>query len=288
MSGLQVGRLEVRHPEILTPTPRSLSDKRHPIIAQYTDWTSVDRYCPHAKYSGIMTDGYFSEYAISDARLCAKIPDNMTFEQAAPMTCAGVTIYGAIKRASLKPGQILGMSGLGALGHLGVQMAKAMGLKVVGIDARPEPVELAEKLKLSPDLTIDASKTSVQDALREIKKLRPDDYFGWDGVDAMILTADPVASHRYGLDLTRRHGLVVVVCQPPKFEFTFNDFIFRDLTIVGHLHGNEDDLQETVDLVSEHGIVVEVNRFGLEEHEKMVDSLGDEKRKGKSVLVFDE
>lgn len=102
----------------------------------------------------------------------------------------------------------------------------------------------------------------------------------------MILTADPVSSHRYGLDLTRKHGLVVIVAQPSKFEFTFNDFIFRNLTLVGHMHGNEKDLQAVVDLVADKGVSVDVNQFKLEEHEAMVDSLGDETRKGKSVLVF--
>jgi D-arabinose 1-dehydrogenase-like Zn-dependent alcohol dehydrogenase len=102
----------------------------------------------------------------------------------------------------------------------------------------------------------------------------------------MILTADPVQSHRYGIDLVRRHGKVVIVAQPPKFDFNWNDFIFRDLTFIGHLHGNGDDLQEVVDLVAEKGVSVSVTEFGIEDHEKMVDSLGDESRKGKSVLVF--
>jgi D-arabinose 1-dehydrogenase-like Zn-dependent alcohol dehydrogenase len=103
---------------------------------------------------------------------------------------------------------------------------------------------------------------------------------------AMILTADPVQSHRYGVDLVRRHGKVVIVAQPPKFDFNWNDFIFRDLTFIGHLHGNGSDLQEVVDIVADKGISVSVTEFGIEDHEKMVDSLGDESRKGKSVLVF--
>lgn len=102
----------------------------------------------------------------------------------------------------------------------------------------------------------------------------------------MILTADPVSSHRYGLDLTRRHGLVVIVAQPEKFEFNFNDFIFRDLTIVGYLHGNEQDLQEVVDLVGSKGVSVDINEYQIKDHEKMVDSLSDSTRKGKSVLVL--
>jgi D-arabinose 1-dehydrogenase-like Zn-dependent alcohol dehydrogenase len=95
---------------------------------------------------------------------------------------------------------------------------------------------------------------------------------------AMILTADPVQSHRYGVDLVRRHGKVVIVAQPPKFDFNWNDFIFRDLTFIGHLHGNGSDLQEVVDIVADKGISVSVTEFGIEDHEKMVDSLGDESR----------
>jgi propanol-preferring alcohol dehydrogenase len=102
----------------------------------------------------------------------------------------------------------------------------------------------------------------------------------------MILTADPVASHRFGVDLTRRHGTVVIVAQPPKFDFNWNDFIFRDLTMIGHLHGNSDDLQEVVDLVADKGISVGTTEFKIEDHEKMVDSLNDQSRKGKSVLVI--
>ena len=100
------------------------------------------RFCPNSNYGGIMSDGFFAEYAIVDARLCAILPDSLTFQQvnintcvptlfradleAAPLTCAGTTIYGSIKTANLKAGEIIGISGLGALGHLGVQIAKAM------------------------------------------------------------------------------------------------------------------------------------------------------------------
>lgn len=93
------------------------------------------------------------------------------------------------------------MSGLGALGHLGVQIAKAQvrsfapashvelmcqGLKVAGIDARPEPIEMVRGFKLAPDLILDATKTTAEEAVKEIVKLRPDDYDGWDGADGPL------------------------------------------------------------------------------------------------------
>jgi len=131
----------------------------------------------------------------------------------------------------------------------------------------------------------DQQTTSVGQVSMVCSLIPPYDSQETDTV-AMILTADPVQSHRYGIDLVRRHGKVVIVAQPPKFDFNWNDFIFRDLTFIGHLHGNGSDLQEVVDIVADKGISVSVTEFGIEDHEKMVDSLGDESRKGKSVLVF--
>ncbi|WVF65585.1 hypothetical protein IAT40_000315 [Kwoniella sp. CBS 6097] len=246
------------------------------------DW----KYCANSKYGGINTDGFFGEYALVEAKHCIPIPESMSFEQAAPLTCAGVTIYAAIKKANLKTGDILAISGLGALGSLGVQMGKALGYKVVGIDARPEPIELVKSFKLAPDLIIDASKTSAEDAVKQIVKLRPEGYKGWDGADVTIPTADPVSSQTFAAAITRRHGHLILVAQPPEIKFDFRNFIFQDLTLSGSLHGNEKDLKETIDLCGKFDIRSEVARFTIDQHEKMVDSVHEEGRKGKNVLVF--
>ena len=103
---------------------------------------------------------------------------------------------------------------------------------------------------------------------------------------AVILTADPLESQRYGLDIVRRHGLVIVVAQPPEIKFEFKDFIFRDLTIVGSLHGNTDDLRGTIDLCTRHDIKSEVRTFQIEEGKDMLKSVYEDTRKGKSVLIF--
>ncbi len=102
----------------------------------------------------------------------------------------------------------------------------------------------------------------------------------------MLLTADPDEAQRYAIDLTRRHGLFVVVSQPPTMTFGFSDFIFKDITVVGTLHGNNQALAETVDLCVKHGIRSDVTCFKMEEHEKMVDSVHQPGRKGKSVMVM--
>ncbi|OCF35536.1 hypothetical protein I316_02588 [Kwoniella heveanensis BCC8398] len=257
------------------------------VCGECSDCTLGDwKYCANSKYGGINTDGFFGEYALVEVKHCVPIPETMSFEQAAPLTCAGVTIYTAIRRANLREGDVLAISGLGALGSLGVQMGKALGYKVIGIDARPEPIELVKSFKLAPDLVIDASKTSAKDTIKEIVKLRAEGYKGWDGADVTILTADPVSSQTFAATITRRHGHLILVAQPPELKFEFKNFIFQDLTLSGSLHGNEKDLKETIELCDKFDIRSEVAKFTIDQHERMVSSVHEKGRKGKNVLVF--
>ena len=91
-----------------------------------------------------MLDGAFAEGMIADARESSKVPDKVSFETAATLACAGVTIWRGILQAELKAGETIALIGAGGgLGHLGCQFARALGLQVVGIDARDEWLELA-------------------------------------------------------------------------------------------------------------------------------------------------
>lgn len=250
-------------------------------------------YCPNCDYGGIMVDGFFAEYALVDSRLCATLPDSLSFEQAAPLTCAGLTIYSAIQLAiekgGLKPDTgIIAISGLGALGHLGTQMVKALGYKCVGIDARKEPIDLVNSVEHKPNLTINAAEVSGADAAEQINKLRPEGYFGWPGADVVIVTADAKPAQKYACDIVRRHGLFVAVSQPPQFVFDFRDIIFKDITIMGSLHGGPEQLQAAVDLCAKEGIVCETTPFGIERHAEMVEAPHKEGWKGKAVMVFEQ
>jgi len=238
---------------------------------------------------GINRDGGFAEYCIIDSRTAAKLPDSLSFAQCAPLMCAGVTIYNSIKKAEacgLKPGGTIGFSGLGALGHLGVQMAKVKGYKVVGIDARKEPIELAGQLKYPPDLLLNATEIKAEDALKKVAELDKEKPF--EGLDAAILLADPQESVNYAVALTARHGLVVAVSQPQAgFTFQFVDLIFRDIRVVGSLLGPQKYLQETVDLCAEKGIESTLSTFRLEEMDKVVEAAHSKTKKGKTVVTFD-
>ncbi|WVQ75520.1 hypothetical protein IAR50_005145 [Cryptococcus sp. DSM 104548] len=248
------------------------------------DW----KYCKKSNLGGINADGYFSEYAVVEAKFCVPLPANMTFEQAAPLSCAGVTVYAGIKKAGLKAGDVVAISGLGGLGYLGVQIAKALGLKVVAIDARPEPLSLVRGLQsqLRPDIIVDASSTKAEDIVQAIRTLRSDGYAGWEGVDASVLTSPAPSSYGYAATLTRSHGLLVLLAQPPKLEFEYPLFLAKDLTLKGSLHGNEVDLKETVELCAKFSIKSDVKTFTVDQHEQMLDEVEGDNWKGKAVLLF--
>ena len=113
-------------------------------------------YCPNvAGHRGVTMDGAFAEYMIVDGRESAKIPDEVSFEAAAPLACAGRTVWRGILQTELTKGETLAIVGAGGgLGHLGCQFAKALGLMVIGIDAREEGLALAKDS--GADIVVDA------------------------------------------------------------------------------------------------------------------------------------
>lgn len=180
----------------------------------------------------------------------------MSFAQAAPISCAGTTIYTAIQRAGLKPGQTLGIVGLGALGILGVQMSQALGYKTVGVDSRPEPVALAQSYgKSSKEYLMFTSATPKEQTLEKIAALDPEKQ--WKGLDAVILCTDAQESFSYATSLLANHGTFVLVGAPEQgITFQYHDLIFRDITIKGSLLGQKEDLQACLDLCTKHNIQV--------------------------------
>jgi propanol-preferring alcohol dehydrogenase len=141
--------------------------------------------------------------------------------------CAGATIYSSIRRCELSPGDWIIISGCGGgLGHLGIQFAKAMGYKVVGIDARPAALKLAESLG-SCDVLIDASKReSAEDLLKKIN--------GGKGAAAAVILPEVQAAFDQAVKLLATHGTMCVVSFPVDgFKFSCTDIVFRNIKIIG-------------------------------------------------------
>jgi propanol-preferring alcohol dehydrogenase len=105
-----------------------------------------ENFCPTQTMTGVTVDGCHAEYAIAKAAFVGKLPDGLGFREAAPLCCAGVTVYGALKRAQVRLGQRVAVVGIGGLGHLAVQIAKAMGGCVTAVDVADDKLALAKRL----------------------------------------------------------------------------------------------------------------------------------------------
>jgi len=243
-------------------------------------------YCEDFNATGITIDGAFAEYQKADSRWLVPLPDSISFEQGAPLMCAGATVFNAIEKCALKKGEILAIVGLGALGHLAVQFAKCMELKVVAIDNRPEPLELIQTLKYSPDLIIDSNKTDAENAIKQINTLRTTTKATYPGADTTLVLTDPIPAYKYALAITKKHGTMVVVGQPREpIPIEFRDLIFRDITVKGSLLASIESARRMIKFVAEHGIETQIKTYSLEEvPNKMMEDFHSPNMKGKLVV----
>ncbi|KAF2239314.1 GroES-like protein [Viridothelium virens] len=230
---------------------------------------------------GVTADGAFAEYVVADSRSCARLPDAVSFETAAPLACAGCTVWRGIVQAGLSEGQWVGIVGSGGgLGHLGVQFAKAKGLRVVGVDARDEGLELTKKN--GADVVVDARK-GKEEVVRQVQEAT-----GGVGVDATVNVSDAKSAAALACAVTRLHGLVVQIAQPDEVSVPFVELVFRDIRIHGSLICSPQEAVDMLDAVAKHKVSVHTNPFnGLDKIEQLVELAHSGKMKGKGIIIVD-
>ena len=167
--------------------------------------------CLKQENTGYSVNGSFAEYVVADADYVGILPDNVGFVEIAPVLCAGVTVYKGLKMTDTKPGDWVVISGIGGLGHMAVQYAKAMGLNVAAVDIDDAKLDLAKRLGAS--VTVNAAKTDPAAALQ--KEI--------GGAHGVLVTAVSPKAFEQALGMVRRKGTVSLVGLPP------GDFPFADL-----------------------------------------------------------
>jgi D-arabinose 1-dehydrogenase-like Zn-dependent alcohol dehydrogenase len=242
-------------------------------------------YCARAENNGISRDGGFAEYAIVDARQLAPIPDTMTAAETAPLMCAGITIYAALKRCQLQDGDRVAIMGAGGgLGHLGLQYATKLGYKVLGVDAAEGPLELAKGLGTGAKI-IDARSKDAAGIVRALGAEDGKNDTGDMGVDAVIILPESQAAFDYGMKLLKTHGKCVVVSFPEEgFHISARDVVFRDISVIGSLVGSNRMLREMLNFSAKHNIRAVAKSFPLS---KLNDLVEDYHRGGGGKLVID-
>jgi propanol-preferring alcohol dehydrogenase len=193
--------------------------------------------CLEQKNMGYGIDGGFGEYAVAYARYVVQVPDGIDPFDAAPLTCAGVTTYKAVKVAGTRSSDLVAVFGVGGLGHLAIQYAAIAGGRVIAVDLIDEKLDLAREL--GAEFTINASK---QDPVEEIQAL--------GGADQAIALAVSPRAFEQAYGSLRRGGKLVFVALPADNEVKLPIFetVLNGITIVGSIVGTRTELREVFEL----------------------------------------
>ena len=190
--------------------------------------------CAEAQFGGYTKNGGYAEYIVADPNYVAHIPPGLSPTYAAPLVCAGVTTYKGIKVTEAKPGEWIAISGVGGLGHLAIQYAKAMGLHVVAVDIDDE--KLAHASKLGADLVVNAKQG---DPAAEVKSGTG------GGAHGVLITAPSLPAFEQGVAMTRKRGTCVLVGLPPgEFPTPLFNVVADCITIRGSFVGTRRDMAE--------------------------------------------
>ena len=196
-------------------------------------WETV---CPEAQFGGYTRDGGFAEYLIADPAYVAHIPASLRVMEAAPIICAGITSYKGIKESAARAGEWITISGIGGLGHLAVQYAKAMGLLVCAVDL--DDSKLAHAKSLGADLVVNASSA---DAVADMRRKTG------GGTHGVLITAPSLAAFTQGVAMTRKRGTCVLVGLPPgEFPIPLFNVVADCITVRGSFVGNRQDMAEAL------------------------------------------
>lgn len=236
-----------------------------------TGWETL---CDSQQNTGYSVNGAFAEYVLADAAFVGKFPKDVNYLDMAPILCAGVTVYKGIKEADLKPGDWIAISGVGGLGHLAVQYAKAMGYHVVGVDISQEKLDLAKKL--GADFVVNGKDPNATEAIKERTK---------GGVHGVLVTAVAPVAFEQAIDMLRKRGTIAMVGLPPgTINLPIFQMVLNRFTIRGSIVGTRKDLQEAIDFAVEGKVHTTAHKVKLEDVNKVFEDMKQNKIEGRMVI----
>ena len=197
-----------------------------------TGWETL---CASQKNSGYSINGSFAEYALADPAYVGRVPSNLGWGAAAPVLCAGVTVYKGLKETEVRPGEWVVISGIGGLGHMAVQYAKAMGMHVAAVDVHPDKLELAKSL--GAEIMLNARTTDVA---AEMQRLT-------EGAHGALVTAVSPKAFEQAFGMLRSHGTMALVGLPPgTMSLPIFNLVLKRITVRGSIVGTRQDLDEAL------------------------------------------
>jgi propanol-preferring alcohol dehydrogenase len=230
-------------------------------------------YCQNPIMTGITSDGGYAEVMIAEARALALIPEELSSEDAAPLVCAGITTFNALRNAG-RAGDTVAIQGIGGLGHLGVQFARKMGFRTIAIGAGPDTDHLAKTL--GAHLYIDAKAEDVGAALQKI-----------GGADVILATAPSGAAIGSLLPgLAVRGKLVVVGVSDDAIPLNGLPLIFGGRSVIGSLTGRAIETQDTLDFSVLTEVRPMIETLPLAKAEEAYQRMKESKARFRMVLTM--
>jgi alcohol dehydrogenase, propanol-preferring len=233
--------------------------------------------CESQQNTGYSVNGGFAEYVLADPNYVGRLPAKASFVDIAPILCAGVTVYKGLKVTDARAGDWVVVSGIGGLGHMAVQYARAMGLNVIAVDVDDAKLELATRLGAS--LVVNARKA---DPMAFVKK-------EVGGAHGVLVTAVSPKAFEQAMGMVGRGGTVSLVGLPPgDFPLSIFNTVLNGVTVRGSIVGTRLDLQEALDFASQGKVKATVAAERLENINQIFARMRAGDIQGRIVIDFQE
>ena len=211
--------------------------------------------CTEQKNTGYSVNGGFADYVVADPNFVGHLPANVDFAEMAPILCAGVTVYKGLKVTDTKPGDWVVISGIGGLGHMAVQYARAMGLNVAAVDIADDKLALARKLGAT--VTVNAKNEDPAEVIRRETG---------GGAQGVLVTAVSPKAFELAIGMVARGGTVSLNGLPPgDFPLDIFGMVLNGITVRGSIVGTRLDLQESIDFAARGQVKATIHTAKLED-----------------------
>ncbi|MDC0713899.1 alcohol dehydrogenase AdhP [Stigmatella sp. ncwal1] len=231
--------------------------------------------CEQQKNTGYSINGGFAEYALAHADYVGHLPEGVGFAEIAPVLCAGVTVYKGLKVTDTRPGDWVVISGVGGLGHMAVQYARAMGLNVAAVDVDDGKLQLARRL----GATVTVNALSTEPAAYLKKEI--------GGAHGVLVTAVSPKAFEQALGMVRRGGTVSLNGLPPgDFPLPIFGMVLNGITVRGSIVGTRLDLKEALAFAAQGKVKATVSTDTLENINEVFSRMHAGKIEGRVVLDF--
>jgi alcohol dehydrogenase len=237
-------------------------------------------FCPNHIATGINIGGSHAEYMVAYADATQLIPNGVSYDQAAPIFCAGYTVYSGLRLADPKPHERIAVIGIGALGHLGIQYSKAAGFETIAVTHSKDKEELA--YKLGADSVVSDGEGLLKEKGQHGNSSSPD---GGGGADVILATSNSYKATADAIKGLRPDGCLILMGVSSTETLTVSpEILFKRARIIGSTQNDREHLYEALDYVAKGKVKVMTEIFPLQEISNAYDKVANGNVRFKAVI----